>query len=314
MPAVQNRPPISTQILIAWLCGAGMLAAEEAVMLDELPVRITEPGHYRIAGDLQFESASGAAISVEADDVSIDLDGRTLHGTAGADSLAVGVRATDQQKLVLTNGIVSGFYFGVDVRNSSSEAARSSGHVVSNLVLVRNHYFGMRLVGADSVVRHCTVKNTGDSTRPGHSIPHGVRLVGARNQMRHCTIIDLRLRRFPDGRGEIVGVHFDDAQGAVFADNRIVELRSQDDDRFEAEDQKERRFGMWINGGPQKNTFVTVTGNTFVGFPVPLAFAPGSDGRVTGNTFHGAGPQPIRGRPADQLPDNVSLNGSSVSD
>lgn len=304
MPAIRNRRLFPVLLSIVGLLGTVRLAADEPTLLTELPVRITESGDYRLGADLQFAATSGAAISIEADDVAIDFDGRTLRGTAGADTLAIGVRATSHRGLVLHNGTVTGFYFGVDIRNHPDQPPRSAQHEVSNLLLVRNHYFGMRLVGTDCRVRHCTVRDTGGSTRPRHTIPHGVRLVGTGNVMRDCTIIDLRLQHFPDGRGEIVGVHFDDAKGAVFADNCVMELANHRDDHFDASPPQERRFGMWINGGPQKDTFVTVSGNTFAGFPVPLAFAPGSNGTVSGNTFYGAGPKPIRGQPSSQVSEN----------
>jgi hypothetical protein len=276
--------------------------SEKITAITETPVRISAPGVYRLTSDLDFAALRGAAVEVEADGVTIDLNGRTLSGTADAETLAIGVHAVGRSNITITNGRITGFYFGIDVRASTDGSSQS--HVVSNVTLARNLYFGMRVVGSDCEIRHCTITDTGDSTRPRHTIPHGVRLVGARNAMRDCTIIDLRLRRFDQGKGEVVGVHFDAAKDSVFERNAVIELANAGDDPFPVNELRERPFGMWINGGPEKDTFVVVRDNTFAGFTVPIAFAPGSDGRVTGNRFYDADQKPIRGKPAEQASGN----------
>ena len=120
---------------------------------------------------------------------------------------------------------------------------------------------------------------------------------------------DLRLRGFADGKGEIVGVHFDAAKGAVCEKNHFIEQVNAADAVFDRDDRRERRFGIWINGGPRNDTFVRVSGNVFRGFTVPVVFAPGSDGVVTNNTFINADTKPIRGKPASQLPKNATAAG-----
>jgi hypothetical protein len=115
----------------------------------------------------------------------------------------------------------------------------------------------------------------------------------------------LKLRRTPDGKGEIVGVHFDGAKNCVLEGNLIADLADEADTPIPPEDRQERRFGVWVNAGPKKSTFLHVRNNVFYGFTVPLAFTPGSDGLVTENSFTGADAKPIRGKPASQLDENV---------
>ena len=302
---MQLRPELlSVLISVAFLLlvSATEAAAAEPTSIDQLPSRITSPGTYRLAGDLQFSQLRGSAISVEADDVTIDLNGSTLTGSTDPGTLAVGIQGIDRRNVAITNGRIAGFYFGIDLRAGADKSSHS--HVVSDVVLSRNYYFGMRVAGADSEVRQCTILETGGTTRPQHTIPHGVRMVGARNVMRDCRVIDLRLKQFDDGRGEIVGVHFDDAKDAVFERNLVVELISSTDDPRQTDDMKERSFGIWINGGPQNNTFVRVRNNTFVGFTVPVVFSPGSDGQAISNTFYDADRRPVRGKPAIPLAAN----------
>jgi len=271
-------------------------AAANPTIIDQLPYRMTSPGAHHFADDLHSDQGHGAAIVVEADDVTIDLKDNTLSGTAISDTLAIGIQGNGRSNVAIISGRIAGFYFEIDLRAPAASPACSP--VISDLVLSRNQYFGMRIVGADSDVRRSTIMDTGGSTRPGHTIPHGVRLVGARNVMRDCKFIDLRLKRFDDGSGEIVAVHFDAAKDSVFEHNLVIELPPRKDAPIPPDDTKERAFGIWINGGPKNDTFVTVRDYTFIGFTVPVVFSPGSDGQATDNTFYDANPKPVRKKPA----------------
>ena len=286
---------------------------EASTTIDRLPYVIKTSGHYSLAEDLKLDAPSGAAIRVDADHVTLDLNGHTLEGTAGSPSAAFGVQAVDRKNLTIANGTIRGFYFGIDIQSADRVDSRSTGHRVEELTLHRNWYFGIRLVGSNSTVSHCLVSSTGGSTRPRHTIPHGVRLVGERNVLRDCCIRDLHLKRCDAGRGEIVGVHFDAAKDSRMENNTLIDLTTETDDVISTDDQQERRFAVWINGGPRKDSFLTVRGNRFSGFTVPLAFTPGTDGQVEGNTFSGAADNPIRGKPAAQLDKNrIDESGAPV--
>ena len=295
-------------LLFVTMHGSQQVCATEPTPILQLPVRITESGSYALVGNLQFDGMRGAAIVIDVDNVAIDFGGQTISGLSDCNTLAIGVHAVGRRGISLSNGRITRFYFGIDIRPGKDAVNRCTGHVLSNLILDGNYYFGLRVAGEACEVRHCSITDTGGSARPGHTIPHGARLIGERNSMRDCKIIDLRLKRFAEGKGEIVGVHFDAAKDSVFERNHVIELTNQEDDVRQSGEVKPRRFGIWVNGGPDKNTFLTVRDNIFVGFPVAVAFAPGSDGRVTGNRFHDAADQPIRGRPAAQLHENTIVD------
>lgn len=282
------------------------LQTQESAVIDAVPIRITRPGSYRLARDLTFPPATGAAVTIEADEVTLDLNGKTLSGSAGSATGAIGVLAVDRQRIIITNGRISGFYFGVDIRATDRDMQKSKAHVISNIAADRNWYFAIRLIGSRSEISGCAITNTGGCTLKAHTIPHSVRLVGENNVMRKNRICDMQLQCFPDGKGEIVGIHFDRAKNSVLEDNVIVEIHQEPDSPMPADDARERRFAVWVNGGPRKDTYLRVRNNVFDGFTVPLAFTPGSDGRVENNVFHNADEQPIRGAPASQLADNVT--------
>ena len=280
----------------------------DAQLIESLPIRIREPGPYRLSSNLDYPAARGAAISIEADHVTVDLNGHTLSGSAGAQSLARGIHARNRTHLIITNGRIEGFYFGVDLRDDATEnAPPSSSHLVSNVCFKGNWYFGVRVMGTDCEIRNCQIHDTGGCTRADHTIPHAARLVGERNAMRDCRICNLSLTRFPNGKGEVVGVHFDAARDSVFERNQVIE-RIDDSEAAskQAGDETERRFGLWINGGPENDTMLTVRDNTFSGFSVPIVFAPGADGSAVRNEFHAAADTPIRGSPTGTVSENRS--------
>lgn len=276
-------------------------------LIRELPFVAATSGTYQLASDLSFSKGSGAAITIRADDVTLDLDGKTLRGETDAATTAIGVLAIDRHRITISNGRIQGFYFGIDIRATDRNTKASTRHVLTRLVAERNWYFGMRVVGSNCLIADSQILDTGGSTKPRHTIPHGVRLVGENNTMRNCCVRNLHLKKFSDGKGEVVGVHFDAATGSVFESNGLVEVETSDDETFPVDDTRERRFGLWVNGGAQKNTFLRVENNTFDGFVVPIAFAPGSDGIVTGNMFVNANAKPIRGKPAAQLTENIRV-------
>lgn len=302
-------PSVQLVFVVFVVHGRGFAADDETnnvTQISHVPFHITSPGIYRLTTNVQYRQATGAAITIDSSDVTLDLGGHTVRGLSGSESTAIGILAVDQHNIAIKNGRVAGFYFGIDIRATDRDTRKSNGHLICNIIAERNWYFGMRVVGSRSEIKNCKILDTGGSMKKGHTIPHGVRLVGKHNALRNSHICDLRLKQFGGGKGEIVGVHFDAAKGSILENNTIAEFKKPTDNQFPADDPRERRFGVWVNGGPQKDTFLTVRGNTFCGFTVPLAFAPGSDGRVTGNVFYNADKRPIRGKPAAQLEDNVN--------
>ena len=299
-------------VLFIVVCPTSSYADDGVTVLTELPAVITASGTYRLDADLSFPRKSGAAVTIEADDVTLDLGGNSLLGSAATDTTAIGVRTNDRKRISISNGTIRGFYFGIDINSPDRVDSRSTGHVIDGVALDANTYFGIRLVGSASTIEACHVNSTGGSTLERHTIPHGVRLIGEGSVLRNCCINDLHLKRFDDGRGEIVGVHFDAARGSHMEGNTIIERTTDADDLFPVDEQRERTFAVWVNGGPNKDTHLTVRNNRISGFTVPLAFTPGTDGEVTDNMFAGADVVPIRGKPASRLDQNVVHDDATI--
>ena len=83
-----------------------------ATAITSLPFTITASGNYYLPANLTF-AAPGAAITVAASEVVLDLNGRTLASSAGT-GFNIGVYVSNQVDVTIQNGDIDGFgYAGV---------------------------------------------------------------------------------------------------------------------------------------------------------------------------------------------------------
>jgi hypothetical protein len=100
--------------IIHGLAGPRLSGAEEAKLgaaITSLPCTITTSGVYVLQQDfLSVNLASGAAIVVAADNVTINLNGHTIsNAAAGASTGASGVYAANHANITVRNGTLRGF-------------------------------------------------------------------------------------------------------------------------------------------------------------------------------------------------------------
>ncbi len=136
--------------------------------INSLPFTITTPGHYCFHRNLSTALNSAlAAITIDADFVWLDLNNFTLDGTAaGTGSTTTGILAVgDHKNITVRNGIVKGFFNGINLDGGGSN------YTVENIWADRNYVNGIaaRGLGGKHVVRNNVVTNTGGSTDPGEN-------------------------------------------------------------------------------------------------------------------------------------------------
>jgi parallel beta-helix repeat protein len=121
----------------------------------DLPLTITEPNSYYLVEDVYFTSTTSNAISIECNDVTIDLMGYTLKGPDSGGGC--GIRMVGRADVEVRNGTVRDFYYGV---LEISSAGR--GHRIINLRALSNTYRGIQLYGSGHLVKDCAVGESGD--------------------------------------------------------------------------------------------------------------------------------------------------------
>jgi hypothetical protein len=131
----------------------------QCTAINQLPYTITSPGTYCLTGDLTTSIATGNAISVNTNSVTVDLNGHRLAGTGGAGSQANGISATNRKYVFVKNGTIRGFYRGVSFQGTDTTA-----NTVEDITADRNWQAGVALECTGCTVRRNVVVNTGGTT------------------------------------------------------------------------------------------------------------------------------------------------------
>jgi hypothetical protein len=116
--------------------------------ITSLPYTINGPGFYFLAGNLSYTNTTGVAITINHNDVTLDLMGFILVGT-GANSSATGIYMSSRYNVEVRNGTVAGFFYGVH-----EDSANGHNHRIINIRATFNTY-GLVLAGADHLIKNC---------------------------------------------------------------------------------------------------------------------------------------------------------------
>ena len=160
--------------------------AEKRTPISALPFTIATPGSYYLTGNLTG-TAGQDAITINADNVAIDLNGFTLSGPGGA-----GITSAAGQRISVRSGTIEGFTSGIRAANSVV--------FVEDVQLANNPLDGIN-VGAGSIVQSCSVRNSGTSNS-GRGI-----LAGAASVISKCTVIGTSgqaARAIDGGNGSVI--------------------------------------------------------------------------------------------------------------
>lgn len=112
-------------------------------------------------GDVSTSMSSGNAITIEADNVHLDLGGYLLDGSgAGAETKASGIFAIERAHITIRNGSVRGFQHGVLI-GDAWKLKLSTDHLIEGVRAERNTLKGIVVRGMQSTIRNCQVTSTG---------------------------------------------------------------------------------------------------------------------------------------------------------
>ncbi|HEY0662359.1 MAG TPA: hypothetical protein VGD21_13685 [Lysobacter sp.] len=130
-----------------------------------VPTTITTQGIYCLTADLSTAIASGSAIQIDTNNVTLDCNGYKLGGlAAGAGTTAVGISASGRSNITVRNCSVRGFRTGLSFSGS--------GHAVEDSRFDANTRIGVKVVGDGSVIQRNLVLNTGGNT--ANQDPRGI--------------------------------------------------------------------------------------------------------------------------------------------
>lgn len=179
-------------LVLIFLLPTVLFAAEGRIPISEpTATPINQPGSYFLSNDI---SASCDAIQIAVSDVTIDLDGHTIH--AGSAMNCSGIETTDAvTNIHVLNGRISGGYTGIWLNGAVSGGGDFS---VRNITITGVVNTGINIHGdgsecnenrARAVIEDCTAKAANDVTAAA-----GIYLVCVegsrieRNQMRNINV------------------------------------------------------------------------------------------------------------------------------
>jgi hypothetical protein len=125
-----------------------------ATAITSVPFTISTSGNYYLASNITTSAFSGAAITIAASEVVLDLNGRTLANSTST-NFAYGVFVFNQVDVTVQNGDIDGFYFGVFFSPNSTDA--NAKNTASNLRLNGNAIGVISLSGTSNWVKDCII-------------------------------------------------------------------------------------------------------------------------------------------------------------
>lgn len=157
-----SRPAVPASIVLALLLSPATTHAAESHdsctgFIDSIPATIGTQGTWCLRSNVGTAMTSGAAITIAANNVTVDCNGFKIGGlAAGSNTTAFGIYAFDRLNATVRHCTIRGFRYGVALFGTSG-----GGHVVEDSRLDHNTYVGVDVTGDGSVVRRNQVLDTG---------------------------------------------------------------------------------------------------------------------------------------------------------
>lgn len=214
--------------------------------ITSLPTTIDSGGVYCLKQNRGTNITSGNAITITANNVTIELNGFVLGGlSAGENTEATAIGAFGRRNISVRNGIVRGFQFGISLQGGE---LTSSGHVIEDLTIERSRSNGITMGGANIQIRNNRIVGTGrnSNTNSGILLRNAVDTIVQNN-----TITGVDATTAPNATSNTAqGIFLFDTRRVHILNNNISNLISQS--------------GVTdggINGNQGDNTGTVVSGN-----------------------------------------------------
>ena len=198
--------------------GARAHAAESydncAGFIDTVPTTITSQGVWCLRKDLATGIASGAAITIATNNVTIDCNDFKIGGLAAGTATATrGIVAANRQNLRVRNCNIRGFHTGIDLDGGG-------GHLVEDNNFNGNLSVGLRVSGDGSIVRRNAVIDTGGSTLAGN-LAMAIGVVTVYNVDTIDNTIDGVLATGDGGNKSAIGIQTQSNAAGTISGNRV---------------------------------------------------------------------------------------------
>lgn len=202
-------------------------SAPAQTSITTLPYVISKPGVYRLTGNLKTEMTTGAAITIQAANVTLDLGGFQIYNLpiARATTSAVGIYSNNNAYLNIRNGQVLGFYYGIMMDGPSAASTNNNvDNIINGIRLDCTVHTAIYMNNAQAhKVTGCIISNTGYTSTNV--------LINRRARGIYCKGTDFSGCVIADNQVVNTGAHDLDIEegsgGGIFVYNGVFVLRNQ---------------------------------------------------------------------------------------
>jgi parallel beta-helix repeat protein len=183
--------------------------------ITSVPYTITAPGIYCLNSNLETSIPTGNAITINVNNVVIDLNGRKLGGgSAGSGTNAKGIYADQRKNITIKNGTIRGFYYGVHF-NDDYPYTTSQSHIIEDIRADMNTFRGIVVFGRGNIIRNNQVVDTGESAITNYA--QGIAAYGPGSRVLNNDVYETK----EQSTGEAYGIYIDISDGSVVMNNRV---------------------------------------------------------------------------------------------
>jgi hypothetical protein len=222
MKAYMHYTILPALALTLLMCMTNITYAEitQCTPITTLPTTINTQGIYCLTSDHAVNLATGAAITINVNNVIIDLNGHKIGNlAAGYGTNAYGIYAYQKQNITIRNGTIRGFCSGIWLHDLAPLTA-SQGHLVENILADKNVCNGIKVNGRGNIVRRNQVIATGGWTGVPKYSPNGIDIAGPGNRITENDVVTIT----PTGGGQGCGIYMSIAtDDSIVLRNRVTE-------------------------------------------------------------------------------------------
>ena len=280
---------ITKYLLAALLVPVSVLSARAAfanqcIEFGQIPVRITKAGCYVLETDISVSDPHSDTITIEADDVEIDLKGHEINNSSGAGTSSSGIYANSVRNLSIKNGQISGYLYAIRV-DGGSDGQLSENINISEITASNNYFRGLSIEAVNARVEGNRIDKTGGTVMFPDAFAVAIEVKGS------SCVVKNNLVNHVDatGVGEGIGISLSSARENCDVSGNTVKSSLLGNSTF----------GIWLSG---ENLATTVENNRIEGFTYPFSIP-----RLPGVAY----PAPITVRFSENLMKETPCNPSN---
>ena len=126
------RRPLFTLLPLALLL-ASAIAAHAQTVINHVPYTITVAGDYVLGSNLNSSQTSGVLITINAGNVTLDLQGHYLSGPVSGTNNVDGIIAQERANVTIRNGTVAHCHYGINLEGNGGSTTNNLNHILDSL-------------------------------------------------------------------------------------------------------------------------------------------------------------------------------------